>query len=48
MRTSWSAGEVQHPVDVALGVHDHGDVAFGDQVAAVAEAGGFDDEHVHG
>ena len=42
------AGEVEDPVDVALGVDDHGDVPFGDQVAAVAESGGFDDGHVHG
>ena len=41
-------GEVEDPVDVALRVDHHGDVTVGDQVAAVAETGGFDDGHVHG
>ena len=40
-------GEVEYPVDVALWVDHHGDVTVGDQVAAVAETGGFDDGHVH-
>ena len=44
------AGEVQHSVDVALGVHDPGDRAVGDEVAAVAQRGGLergDVEAVH-
>ena len=41
-------GEVEDPVDVALRVDHHRDVTVGDQVAAVAETGGFDDGHVHG
>lgn len=39
--------QLQYSVDVALRVHHGTDVARADQVAAIAEAGGFDDRHVH-
>lgn len=49
--TGWVAGldgcQFQYAVDVALRVDDGADGAGADQVVTVAEAGGFDDRHVH-
>ncbi len=40
--------ELQDAVDVALRVDHHAHVTGADQIAAIAQTGGFDDRHVHG
>jgi hypothetical protein len=41
-----SVDDVEHPIDVALGVHHHRDTAAADEVTAVSEPGGLDHRHL--
>src|SRR5882757_9085787 len=41
------AGQLQHPIDVALRVDDDGYLTIAHQIAAITQPGGFDDRYIH-
>ena len=40
--------QFEHPIDVPLGVHDHGFAAGNDRVASIAQLWGLDGEDLRG